>query len=386
MRFCRKIGASLADDHGNSQRAEFIHIWRDPRTLIIILIMPVSLLLLLGYAIAVDIEDIPTVVYDQSRSAESRRFLERFWQTGDFMLVGHASNADEILLQIDRGDARVGIIIPPDFGTRLAGNRSAAVQVFIDGSDPTVAQTALLVAQSIGQAASVEIVSQQLGALGMTGGLELPIDLRARLLYNPDMKRVNFMVPSLLAAILQMQTLFLTAFAIVREREQGTMEQLIVTPIKSWELMLGKILPFLILAILNVGITLVVASFWFRVEVKGSIVLLFVLALIFLLGSLGLGTLISTVSRTQMQAMQLAAFFLLPMLILSGFLVPRENMPWLANYAGYLLPITYFLVIIRTIIVKGVGIVAMWNQAIPLAAFSLTVFVASALAFRKRLG
>ena len=367
-------------------RKEFIHIWRDPRTLIIILIMPVSLLLLLGYAIAVDIEDIPTVVYDQSRSAESRRFLERFWQTGDFMLVGHASNADEILLQIDRGDARVGIIIPPDFGTRLAGNRSAAVQVFIDGSDPTVAQTALLVAQSIGQAASVEIVSQQLGALGMAGGLELPIDLRARLLYNPDMKRVNFMVPSLLAAILQMQTLFLTAFAIVREREQGTMEQLIVTPIKSWELMLGKILPFLILAILNVGITLVVASFWFRVEVKGSIVLLFVLALIFLLGSLGLGTLISTVSRTQMQAMQLAAFFLLPMLILSGFLVPRENMPWLANYAGYLLPITYFLVIIRTIIVKGVGIVALWNQAIPLAAFSLTVFVASALAFRKRLG
>ncbi|MCX7839419.1 MAG: ABC transporter permease [Anaerolineae bacterium] len=367
-------------------RKEFIHIWRDPRTLIIILIMPVTLLLLLGYAIAVDIKDIPTVVYDQSLSAASRRFLDRFWQTGDFKFVGHVNNPDEMLQWIDRGDARVGIIIPPDFGTRLAGNRSAAVQVFIDGSDPTVAQTALLVAQSIGQAASVEIISQQLGALGMTGGLALPIDLRARLLYNPDMKRINFMVPGLLAAILQMQTLFLTAFAIVREREQGTMEQLIVTPIKAWELMLGKILPFLILAILNVGITLVVASFWFRVEVKGSAVLLFVLALIFLLGSLGLGILISTVSRTQMQAMQLAAFVILPMLILSGFLVPRENMPWLANYTGYLFPITYFLVIIRTIIVKGVGIVALWNQAIPLAVFSLTVFVVSALAFRKWLG
>lgn len=367
-------------------RKEFIHIWRDPRTLIIILIMPVTLLLLLGYAIAVDIKDIPTVVYDQSLGAASRRFLDRFWQTGDFKFVGHVSNPDEMLQWIDRGDARVGIIIPPDFGTRLAGNRSAAVQVFIDGSDPTVAQTALLVAQSIGQAASVEIISQQLGALGMTSGLALPIDLRARLLYNPDMKRINFMVPGLLAAILQMQTLFLTAFAIVREREQGTMEQLIVTPIKAWELMLGKILPFLILAILNVGITLVVASFWFRVEVKGSVVLLFALALIFLLGSLGLGILISTVSRTQMQAMQLAAFVILPMLILSGFLVPRENMPWLANYTGYLFPITYFLVIIRTIIVKGVGLVALWNQAIPLAVFSLTVFVVSALAFRKRLG
>lgn len=367
-------------------RKEFIHIWRDPRTLIIILIMPVTLLLLLGYAIAVDIKDIPTVVYDQSLSAPSRRFLDRFWQTGDFKFVGHVSNPNEMLQWIDRGDARVGIIIPPDFDTRLAGNRSAAVQVFIDGSDPTVAQTALLVAQSIGQAASVEIISQQLSAFGMTGGLALPIDLRARLLYNPDMKRINFMVPGLLAAILQMQTLFLTAFAIVREREQGTMEQLIVTPIRSWELMLGKILPFLILAILNVCITLVVASFWFRVEVKGNIVLLFVLALIFLLGSLGLGILISTVSRTQMQAMQLAAFVILPMLILSGFLVPRENMPWLANYTGYLFPITYFLVIIRTIIVKGVGIIALWNQAIPLAVFSLTVFVVSALAFRKRLG
>jgi ABC-2 type transport system permease protein len=367
-------------------RKEFIHIWRDPRTLIIILIMPVTLLLLLGYAIAVDIKDIPTVVYDQSLSAESRRFLERFWQTGDFMLVGYVNNPNEMLRLIDRGDARVGINIPPDFEARLAGNRSAAVQVFIDGSDPTVAQTALLVAQSIGQAAAVEIISQQLSARGMAGGLTLPIDLRARLLYNPDMKRINFMVPGLLAAILQMQTLFLTAFAIVREREQGTMEQLIVTPIKAWELMLGKILPFLILAVLNVCIPLVVDSFWFRVEVKGSIVLLFVLALIFLLGSLGLGILISTVSRTQMQAMQLAAFVILPMLILSGFLVPRENMPWLANYTGYLFPITYFLVIIRTIIVKGVGMTALWNQAIPLALFSLTVFAVSALAFRKRLG
>lgn len=367
-------------------RKEFIHIWRDPRTLIIILIMPVTLLLLLGYAIAVDIKDIPTVVYDQSLSAESRRFLERFWQTGDFMLVGYVNNPDEMLRLIDRGDARVGINIPPDFQARLAGHRSAAVQVFIDGSDPTVAQTALLVAQAIGQAAAVEIISQQLSARGMVGGLVLPIDLRARLLYNPDMKRINFMVPGLLAAILQMQTLFLTAFAIVREREQGTMEQLIVTPIQAWELMLGKILPFLILAILNVCITLVVASFWFRVEVKGNIVLLFVLALIFLLGSLGLGILISTVSRTQMQAMQLAAFVILPMFILSGFLVPRENMPWLANYAGYLLPITYFLVIIRTIIIKGVGMMALWNQVIPLALFSLIVFVASALAFRKRLG
>lgn len=366
-------------------KKEFIHILRDPRTLSLVLFMPVTMLLLLGYAVAVDIKHIPTAVYDQSKSAESRRFLERFWQTGDFSLRAYVGDADEAVRLIDAGEVRVAIIVPPDFATRLAGNQTTAVQVFIDGSDPTVAQTALFIAQAIGQTASVEIITQQLGPLAAGGGLQLPIDLRARLLYNPDMKRVNFMVPGLLGAILQVQALLLTSFAIVREREQGTMEQLIVTPIKPWELMLGKILPFVAVAFLNVGITLSISVFWFGVPVKGDLLLLLGLALIFLLSSLGLGVLISTVSRNQLQALNLSTFILLPTFVLSGFIVPRENMPPLAFYSGYLLPITYFLVILRTIIMKGVGLGVLWGQVLPLAAFSLTVFTTSVLAFHKRL-
>jgi len=366
-------------------RKEFIHILRDSRTLSLVLFMPVTLLAILGYAIAVDIKDLSTVVYDQSRSPESRRFLDRFWQTEYYRPVAYVTNADEIMSAIDRGDAKVGIIIPPDFGSRLAANQGTAVQVFIDGSDPSVAQTALFVAQSVGQEASVEIITGQLGQAMAGRGLEMPIDLRTRLLYNPDMKRINFMIPGLLGAILQTQALLLTAFAIVREREQGTMEQLIVTPIKPWELMLGKILPFVVLAFVNVAITLGLGAFWFHVDVKGDVLLLLGLSLIFLLSSLGLGILISTVSKNQIQAQHLSMFLMLPAFILSGFLIPRDNMPLPAFYAGYALPLTYFLVILRTIILKGVGMSALWNQVIPLTAFSLSVFGISVMAFHKRI-
>jgi len=366
-------------------RKEFLHIVRDPRALSLVLFMPVTMLLLLGYAIAVDISDIPTAICDQSKSAASRHFLERFWQTDYFLPTMHVDNATGIVYHIDRGDVRVGIIIPPDFETRLAGGQPTAVQVFIDGSNPTIAETALFVAQAIGQAASVDIISQQLGTVFAGRGLQIPIDLRARLLYNPDMKRINFMIPGLLGAILQVQSLLLTAFSIVREREQGTLEQLIVTPIKPWELMLGKIVPFILVAFLNVGITLAVGVFWFGVPVKGDVLLLLGLSLIFLLSSLGLGILISTVSRTQIQALHLSTFIMLPAFILSGFLIPRENMPWLAYYAGYFLPITYFLIILRTIIMKGLGLAVLWSQVIPLTVFSLAVFAVSVVAFHKRL-
>ena len=195
-------------------RKEFIHITRDRRTLSLVFMMPFMMLLLMGYAIAVDIHDIPTMVYDQSRSAESRRFIERFWQTGDFKSVGYADNANDIVNAIDSGVTRVGIIIPPDFAERLIGGQATAVQVFIDGSDPNTAQRSLFVSQAIGQAAAVEMVSQQVGSAG--GGFQLPIDLRPRLLYNPDMKQINFVLPGIVGTILQMQALLLTAVAIVR--------------------------------------------------------------------------------------------------------------------------------------------------------------------------
>lgn len=367
-------------------RKEFTHIFRDPQTLGIVLIMPISMLLLMGYAVAADIEDIPTAVFDQAMDARSRDLLERFWQTDFFELERTAHSQQEIQDLIDEGVVRVGIIVPPGFAADLEAGKQVQVQVLIDGSDTTIAQVAQFAAESIGQATAVEIVGVKIGNSGMgIPSLVMPILMRPRLLYNPSLDKVNALVPSLIGMILQFQSIFLTSFAIVREREQGTLEQLIVTPVRPWELMMGKIVPFVLLAFLNVGLTLAVGYFIFGVEFSGSLALLLALSIVFLLGSLGTGVLISTVSHTQMQANQIASFVLLPAIILSGFFIPRDNMPTLAYYAGYLIPLTYFNEILRGIVMKGVGMVFLWKHVIPLSIFGIVVFVLSVLRFHKRL-
>jgi len=367
-------------------RKEFTHIFRDPRTLSIVLVMPMSMLLLMGYAVAADIENIPTAVFDQAMDSRSRDFLERFWQTDFFELERTAHSQQEIQDLIDEGVVRVGIIIPPTFATDLEAGKQVRVQVLIDGSDTTIAQVAQFAAESVGQATAVEIVELKIGKSGTAmPSLVMPILMRPRLLYNPNLDKVNALVPSLIGLVLQIQSIFLTSFAIVREREQGTLEQLIVTPVKPWELMMGKIVPFVLLAFLNVGLTLAVGYFVFGVEFSGSLTLLLVLSIAFLLGSLGTGVLISTLSHTQMQASQLAGFVLLPSLILSGFLIPRDNMPTLAYYAGYFIPLTYFNEILRGIVMKGVGMAFLWKHVVPLSIFGLVVFVSSVLRFHKRL-
>lgn len=365
---------------------EFTHIFRDSRTLSIVLIMPITMLLLMGYAVAVDIEDIPTAVFDQAMDAQSRAFLEKFWQTGFFKPERTAHSRQEIQDLIDEGVVRVGIIIPPGFAANLEAGKPVQVQALIDGSDTTIAQVAQFAAESIGQATAVEIVETRIGKNGASmPSLVMPILMRPRLLYNPNLDKVNALVPALIGLILQIQSIFLTSFAIVREREQGTLEQLIVTPVKPWELMMGKLVPFVLLAFLNVGLTLAVGYFVFGVEFSGSLPLLLALSIVFLLGSLGTGVLISTVSQTQMQASQLAGFVLLPSLILSGFLIPRDNMPTLAYYAGYFIPLTYFNEILRGIVMKGVGMAFLWKHVVPLSIFGLTVFILSVWRFHKRL-
>lgn len=366
-------------------RKEFIHIVRDPRTLGLVIIMPVMMLLLLGYAVANDVEDIPMALADQSRTDASRRFVERFSASGFFKVTYVVQSEDEILQLLDEGRVKSGLLIPEEFGRNLSTGESGTVQFFIDGSNPTVAQTAQLAAETISQAASQEILVQQLSRSPLRMELRMPVDARLRFLYNPDMRRMNFMIPGLIAIILQVQTLLLTAFAIVREREQGTLEQLIVTPVKSWELMLGKILPFVLVALLNVAMTVAVGYFWFDVKIAGSIPLLFLLSLVFLLVSLGFGVMISTISRTQMQAMYMASFIMIPAFILAGLLFPRDNMPWPAFLAGYLLPVTYFLEIVRGIMLKGIGVNYLWPIIWPMAIFGIAVFFASVFLFHKRL-
>jgi ABC-2 type transport system permease protein len=344
---------------------EFIQIRRDPRTLAIVLVMPLMQLVLFGYAINTAVDHIATIVFDQAQDAQSRGFINSFFNTGYFDPTGQAGSLEQVRQAIDAGRARVGIIVPPDFSHDLVAGRAPKAQVLVDGSDPNTAQTALLVA----------------GTLSQRGGQS--IDVRPVVLYNPSMQSINFMIPGLLGLILQFQTLLLTAFAVVRERERGTLEQLVVTPVKSWELMLGKILPFVVVAFGNVLLASAIGRFWFGVEFAGNYFLLLALAGLFVLSSLGLGLLISTVSQTQAQAMQMALFVMLPSIILSGFVFPREGMPHPIRELGLLIPLTYFLQILRGIILKGVGVEVLWPEVLALAAFGLIVFGLSANRFRK---
>jgi ABC-2 type transport system permease protein len=348
---------------------EFIQIRRDPRTLAIVVVMPLMQLVLFGYAINTTVDHIATVVVDEARDGASRGFIDAFFNTGYFDRVGEADSALAAREWIDAGQARVGLVVPPRFSHDLLQGRAPQAQLLIDGSDPNVAQTALFVSNLVGQAR----------ATGPT------IDLRPSVLYNPAMQSVNFMIPGLIGLILQFQTLMLTAFAIVRERERGTLEQLIVTPIRPWELMLGKILPYVAIAFLNICFVSVFGITWFGVEFAGSFPLLLSLAGTFLLSSLGIGMLISTVSRTQTQAMQMSLFVMLPSIMLSGFVFAREAMPDGIRELGLVIPLTYFLRILRGIILKGVGLEVLWTDAVPLALFGLGVFALSSNRFHKTL-
>jgi len=363
-------------------RKEFIHIFRDIRTLSLIAFLPVLMLLLLGYAVANDIENIPLVVLDAARTDSSRAYIQRYTNSGMFAWKYAASSESEVLALIDAGKAQAGLYIPNGFDDPRHGNSS--ILVYVDGSDPAIAQVVQLAVETI-HASQIAGISTPILLSGSGNAPLNPSGVPLKYLYNPDMRRINFLIPALAAAILQVQTLLLTGFAIVREREQGTLEQLIVTPIQPWELMLGKILPFILIGFVNLWATLWLGSAWFHVPLHGSMPLLAAVSLLFILGSLGLGILISVVARSQVQAMHIAMFINLPSLILSGFIFPRYNMPVLANIASYLLPLTYFIEIIRGIALKGANAIQLWPSIWPLGVYSLIVFSAGVLLFRKRL-
>lgn len=365
-------------------RKEFIQIRRDRRTLAIVLVLPVMQLLLFGYGINTVVDHLPTIVFDESQDADSRGLIQAFHNSGYFDIVGYARSQSEIVDSIDASRAKVGLLIPPGFGEMVLRGRLGLAQLVVDGSDPNIAQTALFAAGVIAQARSAQVsadVAQRLGRASLGSGVEL----RPVVLYNPSMLSVNFMVPGIIGLIMQFQTLILTAFAVVRERERGTLEQLVVTPIKPWELMLGKLIPYTVTAFAGASVALIAGRVLFGVEVTGSLVLLALLSALFLLGSLGVGLLISTVSQTQGQAVQSAMFIMLPTLLLSGFMFPRETMPYVVQQLGLLIPLTYFLQILRGIMLKGIGLEVLWRSVLPLGVFSLAVFGLSAWRFHKRL-
>lgn len=371
-------------------KKEFIHIWRDKATLIMVLLMPCGILLLLGYAMSNDIEHLPLAVADLSKTKESRRYIDHYWVSKYFDIYQYVDGEDEILELIDRGEAKGGLLIPEDFGRKVESAETAAVQFYIDGTNPLEGQVSQLAVSTISSKSSERILISQLNrtmgnALG-SEAIKMPIDAHALYMYNPNMRRVNYMVPGLIAVILQTQALLLTALSIVKEREQGTMEQLIVTPIKSWELMLGKVIPYVAVAFFNAILALAVGVYWFKVAIAGSILQLLLYSLIYIIGSLGMGVLVSAVSKTQMQAMYLTGVvIMMPSFILSGLMWPRESMPPAVYTIGEILPVTHYLVIVRGIMLKGVGGIYLWHSIWPMVALCLIFFIGSVLAFKKRI-
>ena len=354
---------------------ETLQIIRDRRTLGLMLVLPVVQLMLFGFAVGTTVAHISTVVVDQSRDPESRDLITALVNTTYFDITTYVDTPLEARQAIDAGRSKVAIIIAPNFAADLRGGRGAQAQILIDGSDPNIAQTALFAAQSVGQARSART----------PGRVPASLDLRPTVLYNPSLEATRNFVPGLIGLILQLVTVILTSSTIVRERERGTFEQLIVTPVSRWELLLGKLAPYLVVSFWNTGVILVLGYLVFGVEVIGSITLLMFLSAIFLTGSLGLGLLISAVSSTSAQAMQASLFTALPAFILSGFIFPTDSMPPLMRVLGYLLPLTYFLRIIRGIAMKGIGFMQLLDAIVPLTVLSVGIFLLSLTRFRKTL-
>ncbi len=365
-------------------RKEFIQILRDPRTLVIILVIPIMQLFLLGYSATSDVRNVTLAVYDQSHSPEARALLDAYRAADYFRIAFAVGSEDELRVLVEMGEARAGLIIPPDYAQRLAqGN--AHVAFILDGSDPIVASTAFSAAILIGQAHATQILTEHLARSAQNIRLQPPVEVHTNVWYNPDLISSYFMIPGVIGMILFAITSILTATAIVRERERGTIEQLIVTPIRPWELVVGKIMPYVILAFVDTLEVLAIGHWWFGVPIRGDLTLILALSGLLLLSGLGIGLFASTIANTQQEAMLTVWMTLLPSIFLSGFFFPLEAMPTFLRWISYVVPLRYYLVIIRSLLLKGVGAAALLDEIIALAIFGVVIMGAAALRFRKRL-
>jgi ABC-2 type transport system permease protein len=366
-------------------RKEFIQIRRDRRTLILVLFIPIMQLFLLGYAATNDVRNVPLAVYDQDHGPEARALLDAY-RAADYFTISYEAGSDtELRDLLDSGQARAGMIIPFGYSDDIQGGQTARVVFVLDGSDPTVASTALSAAQLIGQAHSTQILESRLLRRGQASAIQPPMEVSTSVWYNPDLVSAYFMIPGVIGMILFALTSILTASAIVRERERGTIEQLIVTPIRPWELVLGKLLPYVLLAFLNAFEVLALGHYWFGVPVLGSLWLIAAASFLFLLSSLGIGLLASTIANTQQEAMLTVWMLMLPSIFLAGFFFPLEAMPKVLQWISYIFPLRYYLVIIRAQMLKGVGISAYQTDLIALAVFGVAIMAMASLRFRKRL-
>jgi len=368
-------------------RKEFLQIRRDKRMLPIIFIAPVFQLIVLGYAANLDVKDIPTVICDSDGSSASRELITRFSRSVYFEIAGHVSDSRQIDDYIDNGSASIALVIPKGYQQNLAGNETTEIQLIADGSDANLATTGLSYASAIIGDLTVDLSLKTRSVEGRLLSRSGYVDPEVRVWFNPELKSSNFMVPGILGLLLMLMTMVLTSLAIVKEKEHGTMEQIAVTPIKPYQIVIGKLTPFVVIGIIDILLVMIVATFWFEVPTRGSMLLLFALSIVFLMTTLGLGLFVSTVSRTQQQAMMTAIFFVMqPMIFLSGFVFPIENMPRVIQYYTYLLPLRYYFTIVRGLFLKGVGIAELWDEALILTAFGVAILMLAVARFQKKLG
>jgi ABC-2 type transport system permease protein len=366
-------------------RKEFIQMRRDATTLRMMLGVPVMQLILFGYAITTDVRHLPTAVFDQSQTQESRALVDRFVATDNFRVTRHASSYDEAIKLIDAGRVRATIVIPEDYARSLKRARPTQVQVLVDATDPSSSSAAIGAALLVGQRQNLDIAARSSPVLAANREQNPPVDVRVRPLYNPALRNSLFMVPGIIGALLSNMLIIITAMAVVRERETGTLEQLIVTPLTRTEIMFGKIAPYVLVGFVQMTTVLIVGSLLFRVPIRGSILLIYFVSFLFITANLGLGLFFSTIARTQAQAMQASMFVLLPNIMLSGFMFPREAMPAVARWIGYGIPLTYFLQVMRGIILKGVGMRELWPQILGLVGFAIAFFTFSVQRFKRQL-
>ena len=362
---------------------EFIQVLRDRITLAIIIFMPVAQLLIFGFAINTDVKHLATAIFDQSRTQESREMISSFTSSNYFDVELYAHNIKEVNSAVESGKVKVALIFPPNYAQRLRSGRQAQIQVIVDATDSMSASSALAAAQTLGMLKSLEVVSEKLRRMGV----EVPpqaVDMRIRPWDNPDFITSWYIVPGIMGLLLTLTLITMMAMAIVRESEQGTLEQLLVTPMHSWELLLSKILPYIIVGYIQVAVAIAIGIGVFKMPFLGSKMLFFCLTFFYVVANLSLGIMISTFAQNQMQALQLSIFILLPSILLSGFVFPIEAMPAGFRYLGECFPITYYIRLSRQIILKGGGIEYVWKDTLALCAYIAVMFSSSLVMFKKR--
>ncbi len=359
---------------------EFIIVWRDPMTLFFMLFPPLIEMIAFGYALDTDVKHMALVVLNEDRTVDSRQLIDRFVNTETFRVVGEVQSSEEMASAIRKGRAYAGLEIPPNFTRELRAGHSAQVQLLVDGSNSTTALQALNTALSVALTQSLETLTLELGRAGP------PIDIRPQMLYNPTMRSPNFYIPGVIGVVLQIGTTFATAMAVVREREKGTLEQLLVSPLSRWGLMLGKLVPYLCIGMTMAIILFLIMRFLFSVPIAGNVLAMVFATFVYVFALLSLGLLVATKAENQMQALQMSMTFIMPSVFFSGFIFPRETMPWIFRAVGALLPTTYFISLMRAIILRGASFSVHWPNLVVLIAMSVFLFCVCALRFRSKIG